>query len=413
MSAVQPALSQDTSHRAFWGWLDPCPEPEKKQCTNPGGYELPKFSTLAQINRDNVSYLQEAWSFATGDFAGHGSTPLVVNGIMYAHASMDQIFALDLNRSGRIIWKYEAKLDPDIEPDAAARSKQGLAYADGKVFLQQIDSVVVALDARSGQVEWSVVNEDTAMREFGVSSVLIAGDKIIVGVSADDGDAPGHVTAYYIHTGDRVWRAYSHGSDFQTLIDKQNTKIIGDGQLKLEGNMISNDLFYYATFSGAENTQAKTDQNNEKLLSIFARDVDTGIAKWIYRTTDWDLDKINKILSDQAVDDSTSFKGTWLPPEDRFVRSEALFTKSGLLFYSTVDGNLKAVDAINHEELFRFETPRGSISSITTYLHDGKQYIAVYSGVDRDGTEGITRGYEALSSYNALGNKLTVFHVPF
>jgi PQQ-dependent dehydrogenase (methanol/ethanol family) len=115
----------------------------------------------------------------------------------------------------------------------------------------------------------------------------------------------------------------------------------------------------------------------------------------------------------------------WSVPEEFSVWSGALATAGDIVFYGTLEGYLKAVDAATGKELYKFKTPSGIIGNVTSYEHDGKQYIAVYSGVGgwagiglaaglvnpTDGL-GAVGGYAALSDYTALGGSLTVFALP-
>lgn len=115
----------------------------------------------------------------------------------------------------------------------------------------------------------------------------------------------------------------------------------------------------------------------------------------------------------------------WSIPEQFSVWSGALSTDGDIVFYGTLEGFLKAVDAKTGEELYKFKTPSGIIGNVMTYAHGGKQYVAVLSGVGgwagiglaagltnpNDGL-GAVGGYAALSNYTALGGQLTVFTLP-
>ena len=115
-----------------------------------------------QINKDNVGDLQVAWTFSTGVLRGHEGGPLVIGDTMYIHTPFPNIvYALDLNDDGRVIWKYEPKQDPDVIPVMCCDTvNRGVAYADGKIFLHQADTTLVALNAQTGEVEWTAVNGD-------------------------------------------------------------------------------------------------------------------------------------------------------------------------------------------------------------------------------------------------------------
>jgi PQQ-dependent dehydrogenase (methanol/ethanol family) len=115
----------------------------------------------------------------------------------------------------------------------------------------------------------------------------------------------------------------------------------------------------------------------------------------------------------------------WSLPEQFSVWSGALATAGDVVFYGTLEGYLKAVDAETGEELYKFKTPSGIIGNVMTYTHEGKQYIGILSGVGgwagiglaagltnpNDGL-GAVGGYAALSDYTSLGGTLTVFKLP-
>jgi len=80
--------------------------------------------------------------------------------------------------------------------------------------------------------------------------------------------------------------------------------------------------------------------------------------------------------------DATKGKVVWEIKESLAAYGGALTTQSGLVFYGTMEGWLKAVDATSGKELWRFKTPSGIIGNPMTYLGpDGKQYVAVLSGI--------------------------------
>ncbi len=123
--------------------------------------------------------------------------------------------------------------------------------------------------------------------------------------------------------------------------------------------------------------------------------------------------------------DATKGKIKWSNPELFSVWSGALATAGDIVFYGTLEGYLKAVDAETGQELFKFKTPSGIIGNVTTYMQGGKQQIAVLSGVggwagiglaagltDPNAGLGAVGGYAALSNYTALGGQLTVFTLP-
>ncbi len=120
--------------------------------------------------------------------------------------------------------------------------------------------------------------------------------------------------------------------------------------------------------------------------------------------------------------DAGEGKIKWSKSEQFSVWSGALATAGDVVFYGTLEGYLKAVDAATGDELYRFKTPSGIIGNVNTYMHDGKQYIAVLSGLGgwagigfAAGLEGDTDGlgavgaYRSIGSFSRLGGVLTVF----
>ena len=97
-----------------------------------GNYAGQRYSTLDQINKENVGDLQVAWTFSTGVLRGHEGSPLVIGNMMYVHTPFpNMVYALDLNEDGRIVWKYEPKQDPNVIGMMCCDTVyRGLAYAE-------------------------------------------------------------------------------------------------------------------------------------------------------------------------------------------------------------------------------------------------------------------------------------------
>ena len=168
-------------------------------------YDNQRYSTLNQITAQNVGKLQVAWTFSTGVLRGHEGAPLVIGDVMYVHAPFpNTVFALDLNHDGKILWKYEPKQDPNVIPVMCCDTvNRGLAYVDGKLFLHQADTSLVALDAKTGKVVWSVKTGDPGKGETGTGAPMIVKDKVYVGVSGGEFGVLGWVTAYRRRTASR------------------------------------------------------------------------------------------------------------------------------------------------------------------------------------------------------------------
>ncbi|UUV08167.1 MULTISPECIES: lanthanide-dependent methanol dehydrogenase XoxF5 [Ruegeria] len=304
-------------------------ENAKQWAIQTGDYKNQRYSELDQINADNVGDLQVAWTFSTGVLRGHEGSPLVIGDMMYVHTPFPNIvYALDLANEGKIVWKYEPKQDPDVIPVMCCDTvNRGVAYADGKIFLHQADTKVVALDAKSGDVVWEVQNGDPAIGETNTATVLPIKDKVIVGISGGEFGVRGSVTAYDMNSGELVWRAYSMGPDSDILVDPEKTTHLGKpvgadsgtntwegDQWKIGGGTtwgwysadLDENLMYYGTGNPSTWNPAQRPGDNRWSMTIMARDIDTGVARWFYQMTphdEWDYDGINEmILTEQEID---------------------------------------------------------------------------------------------------------------
>ncbi len=304
-------------------------EKDPKQWVMPtGNYANHRFSTLNQINRDNVGNLQVAWTFSTGVLRGHEGGPLIIGDVMYVHTPFPNIvYALDLNNNGEILWKYEPKQDPNVIPVMCCDTvNRGVAYGDGKIILHQADTTVVALDAKTGEVVWSVKNGDPSIGETGTSAPMVFKDKVLIGISGGEFGVRGSITAYNLKDGSRAWRGYSMGPDADTLMDPEKTTHLGKpvgvdsgtatwqgDQWKIGGGTTWGwysydpelNLVYYGTGNPSTWNPSQRPGDNRWSMTVFARDADTGMAKWVYQMTphdEWDYDGINEmILADKKI----------------------------------------------------------------------------------------------------------------
>ena len=571
-------LMEDPNNWAIWG----------------GDYGGQRYSQLDQINAENVGDLQVAWTFSTGVLRGHEGGPLVVGDTLYVHTPFpNKVFAIN-QEDQSIIWRYEPVQNaeetiPVMCCDTVAR---GLAYADGKIFLQQADTHLVALDAKTGEEVWKVRNGDPKKGETNTNAPVVIKDKVITGISGGEFGVRGFVVAYNISDGSEAWKGYSVGPDEETLIDPRRTTHLGEpvgsnssidtwegDQWEIGGGTTWGwytydpdlNLVYYGSGNPGTWNPVVRPGDNRWSMTIFARDLDTGKAKWVYQMTphdEWDFDGVNEmILADLEIDGKTrktlvhfdrngfgytldresgellvaekydpavnwathvdmetgrpevvaqysthqngedtntedvcpaalgskdqqpaafspktnlfyvptnhvcmdyepfeveyvagqpyvgatlsmfpagqvtgdgstnlgnfiawdASKGeiVWSLPEPFSVWSGALATAGDVVFYGTLEGYLKAVDAKSGEELYKFKTPSGIIGNVNTWSYNGKQYVGVLSGIGgwagigmAAGLTGDTEGlgavgaYKSLDKYTQLGGVLTVFALP-
>lgn len=298
-------------------------EKDPKQWVMPtGNYANHRYSELNQINAGNASKLRPVWSFSTGVLRGHEGGPMVIGDVMYVHTPFPNIvYALDLNDSGKIIWKYEPKQDPSVIAVMCCDTvNRGPAYGDGKIILSQSDATVVALDAKTGKEVWSVKNGDPAKGETMTMAPMVVKDKVIVGISGGEFGVQGRLTAYNLKDGSRAWNAFSVGPDDQILFDPQKTTAMGKpvganssiqswqgDQWKTGGGTTwgwfsydpALNLVYYGSGNPSTWNPVQRPGDNKWSMTIFARDADTGVAKWVYQMTphdEWDYDGVNEMI---------------------------------------------------------------------------------------------------------------------
>ena len=293
-----------------------------------GNYASTRYSELNQITTNNVKDLQVAWTFSTGVLRGHEGGPLVMGDVMYIHTPFpNKVFALDLNEDGRIIWKYEPRQDTSVIPVMCCDTvNRGLAYGDGKIILSQADTTLVALDAKTGKKIWSVKNGDPSKGETSTAAPMVVKDKVYIGISGGEFGVRGSLTAYSLKDGKLVWRGYSMGPDSDTLIDPNKTTHLGKpvgkdsgintwqgDQWKIGGGATwgwysydpDENLVYYGSGNPSTWNPVQRPGDNRWSMTIFARDADSGMTRWLYQMTphdEWDYDGINEmILVDKKI----------------------------------------------------------------------------------------------------------------
>jgi lanthanide-dependent methanol dehydrogenase len=300
------------------------------QWTTPAkNYSATRFSTLGQITPANVGKLKEVWSFSTGALRGHEGAPLVIGTTMYVHSAYPTyVYALDLSKEGAPIkWKYAPQQDDRATPVACCDLvHRGLNFAEGKILMGTLDGQVIALDAATGKELWKVRNADATKGQTMTGAGLVVKDKYIVGVSGGEFGVRGWVAAYNINDGHQVWKAYSTGPDEEVMLASdfnsanpqhgqkgEGTKTWPGDQWKIGGGTTWGwysydpdlNLLYYSTGNPGTWNPTPRKGDDKWSMTIFARNPDTGEAKWAYQMTPWDAwdyDGINEhILADLTI----------------------------------------------------------------------------------------------------------------
>jgi PQQ-dependent dehydrogenase (methanol/ethanol family) len=562
---------------------------------DPGNWTMPgrdyastRFSPLDQLNTGNVGKLALAWTFSTGVLRGHEAAPIVADNTLFIVTPFPNVvYALDLTQPGAPIkWKFSPYPSSSSQGEACCDVvNRGAVYAYGRVYFNTLDDQTIALDAKTGKEVWRVRLGDIANGETMTMAPLVVNGEVYVGNSGGEYGVRGWLTALAADSGKTLWRAYSTGPDSDVLIgtafkpfyaQDRGTDLgkrswpgeawkIGGGTV---WGFVSYDpalgLIYYGTANPGPWNPAQRPGDNKWTSGIFARDANTGQARWFYQTSPHDLhdyDGINEnILVDVAVDgqthhalvhadrngyvyvmdratgqvlsatpyvpittslgvdvesgritwnpekepepgktvrdicpaspggkdwqpaaysprthlvyiphqdlcqdamtsqvsyiagtpyvgaelkmkagpggkrglftawDPAAAKAAWKIGEDFPVWSGALATAGDLVFYGTMEGWFKAVDAKTGKELWKFKTGSGIVGQPVSYRGpDGKQYIAVLSGVggwagavvsgdldtrDQSAGGGFAIAMSDLKQKTAKGGMLYVFALP-
>jgi PQQ-dependent dehydrogenase (methanol/ethanol family) len=272
-----------------------------------------RYSGLAEITTENVKNLQVAFTFSTGVNRGQEAAPIVVGSTMYVLSPYPNIlYALDLAKPGAPLkWQYNPK------PEAAAQGvaccdvvNRGPTFSGGKIFYNTLDGNVVAVDAESGQEAWKTKVGNINIGETMTMAPLVAKDKVLVGNSGGEYGVRGWLKALDANSGKVVWTAYSTGPDKEVLIgasykpfyDSDKGQDLGvktwppDAWQQGGGTVwgwISYDpdlnLVYYGTGNPGPWNSDQRPGDNKFTSGIFARDLDTGEARWFYQFSPHDL----------------------------------------------------------------------------------------------------------------------------
>ena len=354
-----------------------------------GQHDNQAYSKLTQINKGNVKNLKAAWTLSTGVNRGHEGSPLVIGNMLYVHTAFpNNVYALDLNNNQKVVWSYFPKQDPSVQAVLCCDNvNRGLGFGNGKIFLQQNDGNLVALNAKTGAKVWSTLNTDPKVGATNTNAPHVIKDKVLTGCSGAEFGVRCFIAAYNIEDGSLAWKAFSTGPDSEVLIgadfNKENPlysalsvyedvnggnveggsfKRIPNDQLQggtadlglktwLKPQAVKDgwqhgggstwgwwpydaktNLVYYGTGNPSVWNPDVRPGDNKWSMTVFARDLDTGMARWGMQMTphdEWDYDGINEvILFDKGGKtyawhhDRNGFAYTWVASNGTLVSAE-------------------------------------------------------------------------------------------
>ncbi len=302
-----------------------------------------RYSPLDQINTDNVSTLQVAWQYQTGDVkrpddvgeTTYQVTPLKIGDTLYMCTPHNIAIALDA-ASGKEKWRYES--NPGMNPDRQHQTCRGVTwYADPaatagtacatRVYLPTSDARLIALDAETGEVCTSFAENGMLHLEKGMpynpagyyystSPPVITDGKIIIGGAVNDNystkEQSGVIRAFDVNSGALIWNWDSGNPDVTTPLP--------EGQVYTVNSPNSWSVFSYDDALGLvyiplgnqvpDQLGMGRSENVEKYSSsIVALDIETGAVRWVRQTVHhdlWDMDvPAQPVLIDITRDGNT------------------------------------------------------------------------------------------------------------
>lgn len=172
-------------------------------------YAEDRHSPLTEINPGNVAELGLAWSYDTRSHRGLESTPIVVDGVMYATSTWSVVFALDA-KTGRELWRFDPKVPGQKGRDACCDVvNRGVAVWKGRVYVGTLDGRLIALDAATGTPIWDVLTIKKDSQHTITGAPRVVKDLVIIGNGGADLGARGYFGAYDAATGELRWRFYT------------------------------------------------------------------------------------------------------------------------------------------------------------------------------------------------------------
>ena len=273
-----------------------------------GAYDGQRYSSLDQINAANVRNLKPAWIFQYGNVGlvatpatySFEAAPIVVDGVMFVSGWDGYVWALDAV-SGRLLWQYKHAIPLDV-PLCCGNVNRGVAVARGKVLFATQNGQVVALDATTGRPAWQQTFADVRAGESATLAPLVVKNLVIVGSSGAEYGVRGHLDAFDVETGRRVWRRYNVPKPEEPGGDtwgRGDAWARGGGTAWITGTYDPElDLVYWGTGNpGPDFDGSVRPGNNLYTSAVIAFDPDDGALRWHYQWTPhdvWDYDGVNE-----------------------------------------------------------------------------------------------------------------------
>lgn len=250
------------------------------------GYSQQRYSTLKQVNKQNIKRLVPVWNVSLGSNYGEQAQPLVHDGIMFV-TNAEATVAIDV-ATGKQLWRTPVDFDPQVpRVVCCGMSNKGPAVFNGKVFRGTLDAHLVALDQKTGKQVWK---QKIAEWKDGFSitgAPMVANGVLITGISGAEFGVRGFLDGYDPETGRQLWRRYTipaPGEKGHETWPNDNSWERGGGSTWITGSYDPElDLVYWGTGNAGPWDPRGRPGDNLYTASVLAMKPKTGEIAWHYQ----------------------------------------------------------------------------------------------------------------------------------
>ena len=286
-------------------------------------YKEQRYSPLAEINKNNVNELDLAWSFKFDTARGMEATPIMHNGVLYVSTGWSHVHAINA-RTGAELWHYDAKVPKaHLAKTCCGPVNRGVAIwqkdemSPLQVFFGSLDGRLIAIDALTGEENWSIQSTPTDGNYSITGAPRIVKDMVIIGNGGGELGVRGYISAYDVSSGEMRWRFYTVPGDRNKpqeseALEKALSSWSGDEWYKLGGGggtvwdtLVFDpdlDILYIGTGNGSpwnRDLRSPGGGDNLYLSSIVAINPNDGKYIWHYQTTpreNWDYTATQQLI---------------------------------------------------------------------------------------------------------------------
>ena len=284
-------------------------------------YGEQRFSPLTAVNAGNVAQLGLAWSSDLDTARGQEATPLVHNGVLYVSTAWSKVRAYDA-ANGKLLWSY----DPEVPRETLVRAccdavNRGVALYENKIYVGTLDGRLVALNAATGKVAWSVVAVPN-QRDYTITGApRIVKGRVVIGEGGSEYRARGYLAAFDAQTGKLAWKFHTVPGDPKKGYENKAMALaaktwagkwwtMGGGGTVWDSITYDpkTNLILFGTGNAEPWNPAPMGRKGNNLFtaSVVAVNADTGAYVWHFQETPedrWDFDSDAQItVADVSID---------------------------------------------------------------------------------------------------------------